>query len=261
MPNGNSTYEKRFKELTLNIGRAAVNTLFPYDFEYYAISLELATWDNETIDFFTFPVMPKSIQKSENTRINVKKTSNAVSVINNNSFIPHDISIKGDFGRNFKILLSRSIALTFKGLKYSRESGKFTPESFEEGVLSGLPPQFSPGIKTGYGCVKILQSMIDKSRGEDDKGRPFKLFLYNPTLGENYIVVPTNNPLILNQDENNNNMIWAYTLNLTAIAPLDLSFNKKDIKTSLVNILKSNSIQNSVTKSASGASNFIRKWL
>ena len=49
----------------------------------------------------------------------------------------------------------------------------------------------------------------------------FKLYMYNPALGENYLVVPSNNPISLSQNDNESNMIWEYSLNLTIIAPME----------------------------------------
>ena len=79
---------------------------------------------------------------------------------------------------------------------------------------------FGFSIKTGYGVLKMLQSMVDKSSGVDDQGRPFKLFFYNMALGESYQVVVPPNGIRYSQDVSKN-MIWYYDLRFTIVAPLE----------------------------------------
>ena len=61
------------------------------------------------------------------------------------------------------------------------------------------------------------------------------MFFYNPALGENYLVVPPQNALTLTQDDQNGNMIWNYTLNLTIVSPIDF-LKKKLLSNSVTNI-------------------------
>lgn len=231
-----------YRRLSSSVGKAALHTLFPEDFEYYSISLELTTFDDNTIDYFVFPIMPKSISKTEAVRINVKKSLSTITVINSKSFIPQEISIKGDFGRAFNVLLKGSESTVFRAFRFARDNGIKKIQDLSPSYVSKRTAVFDPVIKTGYGCIKILQSIINKANGTDDKGRPFKLYLYNPALGENYLVVPSPNPLILDQNNQQNNMIWGYTLNLTAIAPIHGS-KSRILKGSLTNILAVDNIQ------------------
>jgi hypothetical protein len=110
---------------------------------------------------------------------------------------------------------------------------------------SGLKaPEFDPGIKTGFGCVKMMQAIISKSNGVDKSGLPFKLFFYNMALGESYLVVVP--PAGLNLSQNlQRNMIWEYNLSMTAIAPLE-SVKSGKTKTSLTKILAAGAIQKGV---------------
>jgi hypothetical protein len=105
-------------------------------------------------------------------------------------------------------------------------------------------------VKTGFGALKILQAIIDKSDGVDEQGKSFRLYFYNPTLGESYLVVPTKNPLSFNQNEGGNNMIWEYTLNLTIIAPLDAF--KRENPTSSAKLLSANAVQSGVNSFSTG---------
>jgi len=239
-----------YNKLYKSIGRAVIHSLYPNDFEYYSISLELTTFDDHTVDFFVFPVLPKAISKTEAVRINVKKTFSAITVINSKSFTPSEIMIKGDFGRSFKILLDSGQSTVFKAFRFSRQNGVNNVADLDVSSVPIISNPFSVNIKTGYGCTKILQSIINKASGTDDKGRPFKLYLYNPALGESYLVVPSPNPLIFDQNDQQNNMIWSYTLNLTAIS-LVTGSKSRTATTSMTNLLKVDNIQkglNSVNK-------------
>lgn len=209
----------RYLKLLGQLGRAGLSALYPNDFEAYIISLELATWDDKTIDYLTFPIMPNSIQQNEPKRTTIKQTSNGVTALTIGSYTPKEITIRGNFGRNFKILAGRMFT-GFNTPNYSIQSGKRTIESLHD---TNTPTKFNPfdfGIKTGYGVTKILQSMIDKSNGLDNNGKPFKLYFYNMALGENYLVKIPPNGFSLNQSMSSN-MIWEYSLTMIAIAPLN----------------------------------------
>jgi hypothetical protein len=239
------------QNLANSVGKAGRHALYPRDFEYYAISLELTDSNDNTIDYFLFPVMPKSIVKTESSRVNIKKSLTSINVINSKSFQPQDISIKGNFGRSFSMLIDPTFPITFKALSYSLRFGIYSAlDTGNEFSVKNLVGVFNPAIKTGYGCQKILQSIIDKARGTDKSGKPFKLYLYNPALGENYLVVPGNTPLTFSQNENESNMIWEYSLNLIAISPLDRSKNKI-VSGSTVQLLAADNIQKGVNSVAS----------
>ena len=87
-------------------GRAILASQFPNDFEVYLCTLELADSKNNTIDFFTFPITPNAISKTEAKRENIRNTAGGVTVLSSPTFVPQDITIRGDFGRTFKLLLS-----------------------------------------------------------------------------------------------------------------------------------------------------------
>lgn len=204
----------------VSTGKAALSALFPRDFEYYMVALELTTYEGDTIDFFSFPIMPSQISKSENVRTSVYSTLGGITVINSDTFTPQDLTLTGDFGRAFKIVFGdlKNDLVTFKGVRFSNSKGVY--HSDEVGAkFSKKIPDFNFAIKSGYGCLKILQSIIDRSVAHDN-GRSFRLYFYNLGLGESYLVVPTKNPLTMNMNESKN-MIWNYTLNLQIIAPLD----------------------------------------
>jgi hypothetical protein len=226
-----------YKKLVSSIGRAAIHTLFPKDFEYFMFALELTDYDGATIDYFTWPIMPSSISKNENNRINVKKTYAGVTVINSKSFTPSELTIKGSFGRSFKILIEAGTPSIFKAFQFSRQNGVWDTSDLDQSKLKEESRNYNPVVKTGYGCIQILKSIINKSAGCDDKGRPFKLYAYNLSMGESYLVAPSPNPLVITLNDSNQNMIPNYTLNLITLAPISGTKTQGDTGSGLSNVL------------------------
>lgn len=208
----NNPVKANFAQLVGTIGRAALNAQFPNDFEYYICSLELVDSQGRTVDFFIFPVMPSSISQTEPKITNIKKTAGGITTLNTTTFQPVDIVIEGNFGRRLRLLLGTSL-VDFAGMNHSVQSGDYGQEESGTKIKS---PIFNSTIKTGYGCIKILQAIYRKSTGVDDQGNPFKLFFYNPSLGDNFLVKATSFQSHQNKQEN---MIWNYSLAMKAIAP------------------------------------------
>lgn len=233
-----------------SIGRGALATLYPNDFDYYMVALELTDSNNNTIDYLTFPVMPDSIQKTEPTRTNIKKTLSGITVLSNPSFTPQEINLKGSFGRNFKILLNTKTPV--QGVAFSTNAGKYDLYSISGAktslslTIGGIP--FNVGIKNGYGVMKILKAMASKSVGLDKNGRPMKLIFYNMALGENYLVVIPPSGVIFTQDLSKN-MIWNYNLTMIAVAPLEATLEER----------KTNSKMSLISSAVSAAVNFTAK--
>ena len=105
-------------------------------------------------------------------------------------------------------------------------------------------PDFSAGVKTGFGVTKILQAMLNKSSGVGANGKPFRLYLYNLALGESYLVVVPPNGFTLSQNLQKN-MIWEYSINFTIIAPME-AIQSQYKPSSLSNILSRGGIQKTV---------------
>ena len=112
-------------------------------------------------------------------------------------------------------------------------------------TISHLPEifmvQFYVGVKTGYGAIRILKSIISKSNGVDKNGQPFRLYFYNMALGESYLVVVPPSGFTCSQTKDKN-MIWEYSLTLTSIAPLN-SLKTQSAKTSLTKVMGLNIVQ------------------
>src|SRR5690606_5835431 len=125
-------------------------------------------------------------------------------------------------------------------------NGKFDVQN--NNFLDGAVPQFSSIAKNGYGCVKILEAMKEKSKKLDEWQKPHTLYLYNPILGNNYQVEFVN--FSHHQDKDKYNMVPAYSMTLTAIAPLDSVFSRVDNVRSALKNLSMGVLQNSANQVA-----------
>ena len=210
---------QKLTNLSAQITRDVVGILFPNDIDVYLLALELTTSNNDTIDYFLWPILPNELQKTEPKRTNIKMSAGGVTVLTNNAFVPEQLILKGNFGRRFRIFLD-VVKPTGTGIDYSTEKGVYdltAVNSISEG-RSLAYPKFLEGVKTGYGAFKVLKAMINKANGIDRMGKPFKLYFYNLALGENYLVSVPPQGFTCNQNLDQN-MIWNYTLNLEVIAP------------------------------------------
>ena len=235
----------KINQLVTDIGKAGLNALYPNEFEYYAITLELTDSNGVTVDYLTFPISPDNIDSSSVPLTNIKKTMGGIVALGSATFVPLKISLGGTFGRKLKILVQPSSINSSE----STNSGSYGRDA-QFNVTSAV---FNSKIKTGYGTIKLLESIIDKSRTLDKQGQPYRMFLYNPALGQNYLVV--DGGLDFHQDYQSSNMVWKYTLQLTAISPLNAIMSEMSNSSSLTRTLKLNILQ----KSANLAANIIKR--
>ncbi len=204
----------RYNRLAETIGKAGVHALFPNDFEFYMVILELVDSAGATVDFLAFPVSPEKIMYEDVKLSNVKKSLGGISVLNTETFVPKTIMLSGTFGRRLKLLLSKPTTSAENATR-SIDAGVF--ENARQSGLEIKSQVFDPKIKTGYGAYKLLEGIVNKSSGLDLDNEPFKLFLYNPTLNHSFLV--NVDKLVASQDYASN-MLWKYDLSLTAIAPV-----------------------------------------
>lgn len=241
--------EQRFKNAVTTLGRAALSALYPKDFEAYLLAIELVNSQGVTVDYFAWPILPEEIRETDSTITNVRKTLSGVNVLKNPTFNPRSISIRGDFGRRFKLLLGGQ-NVVFAGFGFSMQSGKFSVSSPK--FLQNPVPQFSSFAKTGYGCVKLLEGIKEKSKTLDEDGKPYIVYLYNPILGNNYQVEFVS--FTQAQDKGHYNMFPMYNIQLTAIAPLDAVLSRGQNLKSAIKNLKVNLLQ----KAANSIANNLR---
>lgn len=238
-------YANKATALVEQIGVQTLANIYPYDFEWYMCALELTDSRDNTIDYLAFPIQPDSIQKTEVTRTNIKKSMAGVTVLSSDAYTPQDITIRGSFGRQFKIMLNVKDGMNRPG-QYSTMAGIYSLYQLKSRSLSF--GSFNLSVKTGYGFSKILQAIVSKSVGLDEEGKPFKLYFYNMALGESYLVAIPPSGAQFSQDLSKN-MVWSYSITMKTIAPLEAATAEQDAK-SLKNALLTTAISAGISMAA-----------
>lgn len=243
-------------DIETQFGKNVLNMKYPKEFELYIIALELTDENFNTLRYFVFPVNPSSLEESKPQLTNVKKTATGVTVLKNPTFVPTDISISGTFGRGFKVLLGSNYEDFVHSFQETRDFsyGNSTTVTNKNSVKQGLGELFDDRIKTGYGCIKILEEIIEESKKIGKDGQLRKLIFHNPALGNSYLV--TASTLRLYQSEQTN-MIWSYSLSLKSIAPLEALYNKQQLES----ISKQLNVTNYVQKRVNGLVRTVSKVL
>lgn len=200
--------KSKFTQLLASIGRAGLNSLYPNEFEYYSCSLELVDSQGDLVEMLVFPVMPDNITDDSVSIANVKKSAYGVVSTYNTSFVPFPIAISGTFGRKMRVLLGNreinSSAISFK--------------TGAKDAVGSAAAIFNNYVKTGYGVIKILQKIYDRSFELDQYGSSHRLFFYNLALNSNHLVEMKS----LNKSMSRaNNMMWNYSIQMQTIAPAD----------------------------------------
>jgi len=246
---GAEAESQRYRSLLSSVGKGALNALFPNDFEYYVVALELTDSRDETVDYFVFPVTPSSISIDNTMITNVKKSAGGITSLSSSTFIPRNIALKGDFGRKLRVLMGGNISIGPKTIEASTTGGAFSRASVSADIPVAISfNNFVPNIKTGYGSIRVLSAIYDKSVGIDKYNLPYKLYFYNPAQGESFLVKAKN--LAISQNYQNN-MIWNYDLSMVAVAPVDQI--KKDAKGSLLALTAFDNLEKGVSAFASEA--------
>jgi hypothetical protein len=210
--------------LLTEAGKAALNMKYPKEFELYVIALELTDEQFNTLKYFIFPVNPSSLEEIKPKLTNVKKTLGGVTALKTPTFVPTDITLTGSFGRNFKVLLGtgyEDLIHSFQD-EYISRTGQSTFTTSQGSVKQGAKQFFDDRVKTGYGCFKILEEIVDESVKVGKN-----LILHNPVFGNSYLV--TAGSLRISMTEQTN-MIINYSLPLKTIAPLESLYTKKQLE-------------------------------
>ena len=241
-------------EVGISSARSLQNSLYPDEFEYYALTLELVDSTGLTLEHLTFPVMPENITYDDMKVLNVQKTLGGVTATDNQSYTPKTIGIQGTFGRSFKLLIKPDIKQ--KTVKLPSKEFSVQNQSFDGNKIIDKPI-FDERLKSGYGATKLLQKMIQASSKLDDYNEPVRLYLYMPTLGQNFLVGCSQ--FQLSMDRGSSNMMWKYNIQFTAIAPLEAVVDQDTIKKSLQQNLTVNSLQRAGTEAMNVAANTLRE--
>ena len=195
----------RFKNSQVSLGKRAFNALYPNDVELYVFALEVVNSNNETEDYFVFPINPSSLNEQNSPIQTIKKTAGGITVLSTTTFTPSDISIQGNFGRNFKFLLGKEF-ISFSALNFTTKPNiTFSQE-------------FDAKVKSGYGCIKLLEGIIKKSNTLDGNNKPYALFFYNLALGNSYLIKAINFSFYQNQETN---LIWNYNFTIKSLLPIE----------------------------------------
>lgn len=215
------------KQLATNIGRAAMHSSFPNDFEYYAIAFEMVDHNDDIVDLLTLPVLPSSISQNYQHNTNIKRSHAGVNVLFSDTFQPFSISLNGTFGRRFRFLFGQD---TVNGTAFQL---KLKGES-----------EFDIQIKNGYGVTKVLERILNNSVRTDPEQRPFSLYFHNLAFNTSVLVEVVN--YSFTQDDRSNNMLWNYSINLRAIAPSNSI--RLDNKKHITYLIKASVLQKSVNQ-------------
>ena len=239
----------RYNRLISQLGKTTVSAAYPNDIEVYLCAFELVDSKLNTEAYFAFPIQPSSIQKVEPTRTTIKKSLSGTTILKNSSFIPQELSLKGNFGRKFKILNG------LDGFGYGNtiedKLGSFQSVQFDT-------PEFSYSVKTGYGCIKLLQKIFQSSQKVDKYGKSKSLVFYNLGFGESYLVTIPPTGFSFSQTEDQN-MIWSYQANLTIIAPL-VFINDRYFQNSSPTLISSGNILKRPTETVKKSKNVLEKY-
>lgn len=236
---------KKTKALGYNAAATLLSSLYPRDFEAYMIAFELCDSQGNSIDYMTFPIMPDDLSSDENMPVKVQSTFGGVSTVSANIYNPKNISLTGSFGRNFKVISRSANALgILTDIIRIGKSGQFNRTYGVKNIIPYLEPELSPIYKTGYGCCKVLQSLINRAYDVDKNGQTNKLYFYNMALGESYLVKPINFRLSQSMQ---NNAIWNYSLQLQSICPTYLEKSRNSLpKTTSAIIASVNALINTL---------------
>lgn len=241
------------------VGKEEMHKKYPNEIEYYACAFELLDSENNTVKFFSFPVMPSQIQSTERFTAFVQKTMAGVVVHDNPTFVPLDISLSGNFGRMFRKSPSSTSSESSQHQHSRRISklgdlGKGVDTTGAIDVSLGDVPiiankSFSSDYKTGYGSSKMLESILHKSKGLDARSRSHKVLFYNLSFNQAYVVNLMN--LTFSQSRESN-AIWQYSISMNAIAPISAVFDNQKRKSSIDRLLNFNKMNNGFSNQSQG---------
>ena len=232
--------------------RESLHSKFPKEFEYYACAFELTDSSGNTVDFFSFPVMPSQISESLQNNASIRKTSGGVIVNKNPTFIPFNTQISGDFGRRFRFLGGRSIDANgrinsvYGDNSPQTEIGKTDKDFYS---VNGSSNIFDTDCKTGYGSTKLLERILRRSLAPDSSGKPFNLYFYNLAFDSKYNVEFITTNFSISQDRN---MIWRYAISLRFLAPAENTLSADHLRSSLKSLMTLSRITN-ISKRQSAA--------
>lgn len=223
----------------------------PNEFDYYMVAFELLKSDLSSSKYFIFPVNPNSIDYNDTSLTKITKTAGGVSVLKSTQFNIRDITLTGNFGWNFKVLSGN----TFSDLMatFTEENN---PDKKEKALLGGVLNNFSDAIKTGYGCTKVMENILESSLQKDEDGGPHFLIFYNLAFNQKFLVEYESK--IFSQSLESN-MIWNYSIKLKVVGLADNFLKSKEAVKSNKQLTADNMIQKNANVIYSKVSNVLNK--
>jgi hypothetical protein len=193
----------------------------------------------ETVEFFSFPVMPSSIRYTHQSKSHIGKTMGGVVITTNSTFLPFSISLNGNFGRRFRrVMKVEDISSSSKGVsgvnnRYANEDGNKI-STMKEQTITPKDEMFSTDYKTGYGSTKILESIMLKSQSSDKYYGSHKLIFYNLSFNQAHMVELVVHDYGMTKDLNR---IWSYNITMKAVAPASAILKKGGVDSSISTLL------------------------
>lgn len=219
----------------ITLGKSALHTLMPDNYEYYMCSLELRDYSKNKIGFISFIVMPNNLSESRQPIQTQTKTKNGIVTLFNDSFTPVNIAIQGTFGRKFRLV---------SGLIDPMDASDKKITNFLNGNWVRIK-NMTVGAKSGYGLTKVLKYILDKSLEVDSNNHPYVLVFTNYSFHTSYVVDLINYSF---SQSTENNMMWFYDIQLKGIAPGSAIKTAGQSNGSLLQSVASNAICQGLTK-------------
>ena len=122
-----------------------------------------------------------------------------------------NISLRGTFGRKLRISFGQ------QQFKDQAEEGASIP-FFNIGMFTGaagVGDNRTMIAKTGYGLTKMMQKILTAATKLDPNGKPYRLVFTNHAFNTAYYVEVVQDNYSMDE---NNNMIWNYSIELRAVA-------------------------------------------
>lgn len=196
-------------------GKWLSTQLYPDEFEYYMVAFELLRSDLTSEKYFIFPVNPNSIDFNDTSLTKITKTAGGVSVLRTDQFNIKDITLAGTFGRTFKVLTGSSFTDI---VSYFSDTLQGKDSSLDN---------FSMNVKTGYGCAKVLEKILNLSVQNDELGGSRYLVFYNLAFNQKLLVEFESKSFSQSVESN---MIWNYNVRLKVIGNADDYLKKENTK-------------------------------
>lgn len=239
------------RDQLLKQGKLILTQRNPNEFAYYMVALELLKSDLSTSKYFIFPVNPNAIEYNDTSLTKITKTAGGISVLKTSQFNIRDITLSGNFGLNFKVLTGtffQSLVGAFKD--------ENNPDKNAKAVLGGVLDGFSSVIKTGYGCTKVVEDILESSLQKDEYGGSHFLVFYNLAFNQKFLVEYESKSF--NQSLESN-MIWNYSIRLKAIGKADDFLKSKDEVRSNKQLMVNNFIQKTANNTFSQVNDLLQK--